>query len=65
MSANASRLERYKKNRENYRKYHANKGTKAPNMSVSELMTMINLVSRVARQKESASRRTASAKKKK
>jgi hypothetical protein len=53
------------KNRNNLKKYHANKGTKAPNVSMREFATMINLVARVARQKESAARRQSSARKKK
>jgi hypothetical protein len=64
-ASNSARLERYMKNRNNLRKYHANRGSKAPNVSMREFATMINLVARVARQKENAARRAASARKKK
>jgi len=64
-ASNSARLERYMKNRNNLRKYHANRGSKAPNVSMREFATMINLVARVARQKENAARRAASVRKKK
>lgn len=64
-ASNSARLERYMKNRNNLRKHHANRGTKAPNVSMREFATMINLVARVARQKENAARRQSSARKKK